>query len=364
MKKRSKAKTGRLRQAHRVSEPKPSPGCAAVSSRILRAGHGSDAAAKQPQDECPPGDSLSAGGGQTLLVIDQRGDAPVPAESPLSGVRASPQVPIEAKTVVPERLDRLDLIARRRRQAMLAHGDCERRIKAFVRFLLEDAGEPLSKKQPVTAAHVRRFADNLVIVNLMYVRKFLSAWRTQEEKLLCELAQGLPALDWWTSVNGLGVLGYALLVSESGALSNYPDQGARIYGGLNTVEAFRPARRQWESLRDVERGRLDGRAMERCRLLAAPSLAYFPDHQLAAEKAKPLQGAVRLPQAPRGGQSSRRPKDALASARGALCLQAIVARSLAGVERPKSPCRYWPQARCPRARRSPPIRPCSPERRC
>ena len=194
-----------------------------------------DAAAKQPRTHCPPGDSLSAGGGQTPRVIDQDPGAPVPAESPLSGVRASSRVPIKAIASVPERLDRLDLIARRRRQAMLAHGDCERRIKAFVRFLLEDAGEPLSKKQPVTAAHVRRFADNLVIVNLMYVRKFLSAWRTQEEKLLCELAQGLPALDWWTSVNGLGVLGYALLVSESGALSNYPDQGRPASTGVSTL---------------------------------------------------------------------------------------------------------------------------------
>ena len=59
--------------------------------------------------------------------------------------------------------------------------------------------------------------------------------RTQEEKLLCELAQGLPALDWWISVNGLGVLGYALLVSESGALSNYPDQGRPASTGVSTL---------------------------------------------------------------------------------------------------------------------------------
>lgn len=46
--------------------------------------------------------------------------------------------------------------------------------------------------------------------------------RLAAEKEMGELAQYLPAYDWWTEMEGRGAIGLATIIAETGDLSNYP----------------------------------------------------------------------------------------------------------------------------------------------
>lgn len=62
---------------------------------------------------------------------------------------------------------------------------------------------------------------------LVWSQRFLEcqdmmrAARLNIEDELCDLAENLPAYEWWCSVKGLGPLGLVAIVGEAGDLSNY-----------------------------------------------------------------------------------------------------------------------------------------------
>jgi hypothetical protein len=60
---------------------------------------------------------------------------------------------------------------------------------------------------------------------LLQVRAQIHSEILPVERRLKELAQKLPVWDWWDSVHGLGALGLAAIVAETGDLSNYANPG-------------------------------------------------------------------------------------------------------------------------------------------
>lgn len=167
----------------------------------------------------------------SILSASDVGQAPGATQLTHADIARSPSLQ--------ERLQMLEIICIRRRQAVVADGNLLRQIKSFVRLLCAGEGKPIPPKKPVTAQHIKRFKDHIVLVQLSEARKQLLKWRNEEEKQIHRASEGLPTLDsFWLPIPGLAVIGFALIVSEAGDLSNYSNPaklwkrfGLHVYEG-------------------------------------------------------------------------------------------------------------------------------------
>ncbi len=121
-------------------------------------------------------------------------------------------------------LAELSEVCRRRNDLLRAEIRLTLQIKAICRRLSDGSlpdGQKLYKAIMKGDAHDRADIAASACLPLMVCRASLHREVLPVERRLKELVQKLPVFDWWDSIYGLGALGLAVIIAETGDLSNY-----------------------------------------------------------------------------------------------------------------------------------------------
>jgi hypothetical protein len=113
---------------------------------------------------------------------------------------------------------------RRRNDLLRAEIRLTLQIKAICRRLSDGSlpdGQKLYRALMKNQEHDRVDVAASACLPLLICRASLHKEVLPEERRLKELAQKLPIWEWWDSIHGLGALGLATIIAETGDLSNY-----------------------------------------------------------------------------------------------------------------------------------------------
>ena len=184
---------------------------------------------------------------------------------------ATPSLKPEEKMPGSPIVDAIKAAHRARRHAMGIQQVLDRKLEAYIRvtecgFHVNDTEEERAKASASALAIIKAAragegdADVIDFVKMSdNSRKFADVMRATQEKKMEQLAKQLPIVAWLDTVPGLGLLGTATIIAETGDLSKYPNVakvwkrlGYAPYNGLAGSSWKRPKWRNGEPALSAE----------------------------------------------------------------------------------------------------------------